>query len=91
MNDDFVSVRSALKGLPEVTRTWIEWSIDSTGKQRKTFVVEVGFNTDPSTPDFNPAAMENIMEAVKWSLQPNTVGLSMVRIVPDALIGLAAR
>lgn len=83
MDDEFALVRKAIRTIPEVNRTWFEWSVDSAHVLRKTLVVEVSFDTDPNRRDFNPAALERIIEFVRSALEKTTMSLSDVRIVPD--------
>jgi hypothetical protein len=45
-------VRQHVERIPEVSRTWIEWSEHGL----KTLVVEVTFDTDPNSIDFNSLA-----------------------------------
>ncbi len=59
MSNHKAIVRQDVERISEVSRTWIEW-----GEQGlKTLVVEVTFDTDPNSIDFNQAALDQIEKA----------------------------
>ena len=69
-------VRQDVERISEVSRTWIEW-----GEQGlKTLVVEVTFDTDPNSIDFNQAALDQIEKAASGAT--TTMVISHLKIVP---------
>jgi hypothetical protein len=78
MSNDKAVVRQDVERIPEVSRTWIEW-----GEQGvKTLVVEVTFDTDPNSVDFNQAALDQIERAAIGAT--TTMVISHLRIVPKS-------
>ena len=54
MRGNIAIVREALSKLPNVSRTWFEWSWED-AMWVKTLVIEVEFDTDPNSPKLQPA------------------------------------
>jgi predicted PhzF superfamily epimerase YddE/YHI9 len=76
MSNHKAIVRQDVERISEVSRTWIEW-----GEQGlKTLVVEVTFDTDPNSIDFNPAALDQIEKAASGAT--TTMVISHLKIVP---------
>jgi hypothetical protein len=71
MNSKIAVVREELARLPQVSRTWFEWDIEH-DRQTRTLVVEVLFETDPNSPQFNQSAFEEIMHVVQHALTSQT-------------------
>jgi predicted PhzF superfamily epimerase YddE/YHI9 len=69
-------VRQDVERIPEVSRTWIEWSEQGL----RTLVVEVTFDTDPNSIEFNQAALDQIEKAAMGAT--TTMVISHLRIVP---------
>ena len=78
-------VRQCLADCPEVLRTWFEWELD--GNERlKTLIVEVDFDTDPNSPDYNEAALEVVGRTITDTLaQRTTMIINRARIVPRGI------
>jgi hypothetical protein len=78
-------VRRALQSLSDIVyQTWFEWSIEGT-QQFKTLVVEVNFDTDPSSSTFDTAAIERIERVARETLTDKTTMIvSRLKIVPRA-------
>jgi hypothetical protein len=77
-------VRQALAELPQVSDTWFEWTFDGT-RQLKTLVIEVNFDTDPSSPGFSQPALDHIRGVLLDVLtNRTTMVVHGVRIVPKA-------
>jgi hypothetical protein len=76
-------VRRALAQLSGVvSRTWFEWTIEGS-HQVKTLVVEVIFDTDPSSSGFDPVALERIERVARETLTDRTTMIvSRLKIVP---------
>ena len=60
MSDVKAIVREHVERIDGVTRTWFEWSHEG-GAWVKTLVVEVGFDTDPNSPEYQG----NVLDAVE--------------------------
>jgi hypothetical protein len=84
MNEKAALVRKELAKFPEVSNTWIEWSLEN-GVQVKTLVVEVSFDTDPNSPNFKHGALEDIMRVAADVLTSRTtMVISHLRVVPKS-------
>jgi hypothetical protein len=82
MNSKIAAVRDELSKLPQVSRTWFEWDIEH-DRQIRTLVVEVLFETDPNSPQFNQSAFEEIMHVVQHALTSQTVmEVNRLKVVP---------
>ena len=78
-------VRTHLEKIDGVSRTWFEWSFDSSGPRLKTLVVEVAFDTDPNATGFRGNVLNAIEETAKSVLtEETTMVVSSLRIVPSA-------
>lgn len=75
-------IRKTLLDIPSVNNTWFEWELDRDG-QSKTLVVEVHFDTDPNSPDFDSSALDDIRTACLDTLQNKTsMVVSRIKVVP---------
>jgi hypothetical protein len=82
MNSKIAVVREELSKLPQVSRTWFEWDIEH-DRQTRTLVVEVLFETDPNSPQFNQSAVEEIMRVVQHALTSQaTMAVNRLEVVP---------
>jgi hypothetical protein len=82
MNSKIAVVREELSKLPQVSRTWFEWDIEH-DRQTRTLVVEVPFETDPNSPQFNQSAFEEIMRVVQHALTSQaTMAVNRLKVVP---------
>jgi hypothetical protein len=82
MNSKIAVVREELSKLPQVSRTWFEWDIEH-DRQIRTLVVEVLFETDPNSPQFNQSAFEEIMHVVQHALTSQaTMAVNRLKVVP---------
>jgi hypothetical protein len=82
MNSKIAVVREELSKLPQVSRTWFEWDIEH-DRQTRTLVVEVLFETDPNSPQFNQSAFEEIMHVVQHALTSQaTMAVNRLKVVP---------
>jgi hypothetical protein len=82
MNSKIAVVREELSKLPQVSRTWFEWDIEH-DRQTRTLVVEVLFETDPNSPQFNQSAFEEIMRVVQHALTSQaTMAVNRLKVVP---------
>ena len=82
MNSKTAVVREELSKLPQVSRTWFEWDIEH-DRQTRTLVVEVLFETDPNSPQFNQSAFEDIMHVVQHALTSQaTMAVNRLKVVP---------
>jgi hypothetical protein len=82
MNSKIAVVREELSKLPQVSRTWFEWDIEH-DRQIRTLVVEVMFETDPNSPQFNQSAFEAIMHVVRHALTTQTtMEINRLKVVP---------
>ena len=82
MNSKIAVVREELSKLPQVSRTWFEWDIEH-DRQTRTLVVEVLFETDPNSPQFNQSAFEEIMHVVQHALTSQaTMAANRLKVVP---------
>jgi hypothetical protein len=79
-------VRHALAQLSGVvSRTWFEWTIEGS-HQVKTLVVEVMFDTDPSSSGFDPTALERIERVARETLTDRTTMIvSRLKIIPRSI------
>jgi len=82
MSAGIAVVRRRLSELAYVTRTWFEWDVSIDG-HTKTLVVEVAFDTDPSSAEFSPVALDEIEASVQDALiKHTTMTVHRVRVVP---------
>ena len=81
MTSEISSVRRQLASIPEVSRTWLEWTL-AEFSWVKTLVVEVNFDMDPSSPQFKLEVVEAIECAAIGILADNSYGLEYLKIVP---------
>jgi hypothetical protein len=78
------SLRQELSDLPDVSRTWFEYAFED-GRWTKILVVEVAFDTDPSSPGFNRTALCEVEGLVADVLaHRTTTGIGHLRVVPRA-------
>lgn len=83
---DKAIVRRHVERIPGVTRTWLEWSREESGMV-KTLVVEVGFDTDPNSPDFRQNVIDAIEDTAITALaEETTMVTSHLRIVPKGAL-----
>ena len=73
-------VRQHISKIPGVTRTWFEWSVEEFGLE-KILVVEVDFDTDPSSAECRREVLEAIADTAK-SVLTEEMFVSYLRIVP---------
>jgi hypothetical protein len=77
------SLRQELSDLPDVSRTWFEWAFED-GRWIKILVVEVTFDTDPSSPGFSHSALCGVEFLAAGVLaHRTTTGIGHLRIVPQ--------
>jgi hypothetical protein len=82
MRGNIAIVREALSKLPNVSQTWFEWSWED-AMWVKTLVIEVEFDTDPSSPSFSQLTLDAIEETVIGVLNDDrTMTVSYLHIVP---------
>jgi len=85
MRGNIAIVREALSKLPNVSRTWFEWSWED-AMWVKTLVIEVEFDTDPNSAGFNQSVLDAIENTVIGVLTDDTTLIvSYVKVVPKAL------
>jgi hypothetical protein len=85
MRGNIAIVREALSKLPNVSRTWFEWSWED-AMWVKTLMIEVEFDTDPNAKGFNQSALDAIENTVIGVLTDDTTLIvSYVKVVPKAL------
>ncbi|MGD0763061.1 MAG: hypothetical protein ABR929_07705 [Roseiarcus sp.] len=85
MRGNIAIVREALSKLPNVSRTWFEWSWED-AMWVKTLVIEVEFDTDPNSERFNQSVLDAIENTVIGVLTDDTTLIvSYVKVVPKAL------
>jgi hypothetical protein len=84
MRGNIAIVREALSKLPNVSQTWFEWSWED-AMWVKTLVIEVEFDTDPSSPTFSQLTLDAIEETVIGVLNDDrTMTVSYLHVVPKA-------
>ncbi len=84
MKGNIAIVREALSKLPDVSRTWFEWSWED-AMWVKTLVIEVGFDTDPNSSAFNQSTLDAIESTVIGVLtEDTTLIVSYLKIVPKS-------
>ena len=85
MKGNIAIVREALSKLPDVSRTWFEWSWED-AMWVKTLVIEVDFDTDPGSPGFNQPALDAIESTVIGVLTDDTTLIvSYLKVVPKIM------
>lgn len=72
-------IREEVEKITGVTRTWLEWQL-ADGQSTKTLVVEVGFDTDPSSGSHDGNTILKIFEV--FAAGKTTPVVSGLRIVP---------
>jgi hypothetical protein len=72
-------IREEVEKITGVTRTWLEWQLED-GQSTKTLVVEVGFDTDPSSGSHNAGTISKIFQV--FAAGKTTSVISGLRIVP---------
>jgi hypothetical protein len=86
MDSEIATVIREVTKLPDVSRAWIEWKLESDGQRTKTLVVEVTFHTDPNSSKFRPSALDEIEASIKDTLtNKTTMVISDARVVPSGL------
>lgn len=81
-NKSKASVRQRVERIDRVSRTWFELD-NNGGDTTKTLVVEVTFDTDPHSPGFLQAIIDEIEETTVTLLKnENPMNISSLRIVP---------
>ncbi|MGD0641784.1 MAG: hypothetical protein ABSC22_13640 [Roseiarcus sp.] len=84
MRGNIAIVREALSRLPNVSRTWFEWSWED-AMWVKTLVIEVDFDTDPNSKGFNQPVLDAIENTVIGVLTDDTTMIvSYLKVVPKA-------
>jgi hypothetical protein len=82
MRGNIAIVRDALSRLPNVSRTWFEWSWED-AMWVKTLVIEVEFDTDPNSPQFSQLTLDAIEKTVIGVLNDDTtMTVSYLHVVP---------
>ena len=76
-------VRRRLEASISVRRTWFEWTLEN-GRREATLVVEYEYDTDPSSPDFADAGLDEIAAAVAATERARS-RRPRVRIIPRGL------
>jgi hypothetical protein len=71
MRGNIAIVREALSKLPNVSRTWFEWSWED-AMWVKTLVIEVEFDTDPNSVNFSQLTLDAIEKTVIGVLNDDT-------------------
>jgi hypothetical protein len=70
------------EGIPDVTGTWFEWVLEG-GEILKRLVVEVSFDTDPTSPECRRNILEAIRDTVIGFLDNETTMIvSHLKIIP---------
>jgi hypothetical protein len=76
-------VREEVEKVDGVSRSWFEWTFEPGGRQIKTLVVEVDWDTDPNSPDHRPFMLDAIESAVKETFaEKTTMAVDRLRVVP---------
>ena len=84
MRGNIAIVREALSRLPNVSRTWFEWSWED-AMWVKTLVIEVDFDTDPNSKGFNQPVLDAIENTVIGVLTDDTTMIvSYLKVVTKA-------
>jgi hypothetical protein len=74
-------VRQYIERIEGVSRTWFEWTLEETWL--KTLVIEVEFDTDPNSPDFDQAVLDAIKTTARDVLvNETTMAVHHLRVVP---------
>jgi len=82
MRGNIAIVRDSLSKLPNVSRTWFEWSWED-AMWVKTLVIEVEFDTNPDSPKFSQFTLDAIEQTVIGVLNDDTtMTVSYMHIVP---------
>ena len=82
MRSDKAIVRQHLEKIRGVNRTWFEWESDA-DMLVKTLVVEVDFDTDPTSSAFRQNVVNVIEKTAKAALaEETTMVISNLRIIP---------
>jgi hypothetical protein len=82
MSHDRAIVRTELERLDGVTKAWFEW-IHEKNELSQALVVEVNFDTDPSSLHFRQRVINAIVDTVKAALdEDTTMDVQRLRIVP---------
>ncbi len=84
MKGNIAIVRQVLSKLPNVSRTWFEWSWED-AMWVKTLVIEVEFDTDPNATGFNQSMLDAIESTVIGVLTDDaTMVVSHLKVVPKS-------
>jgi len=79
-------VRQEIEKIPGVTRTWFEWSYEDNGAKANTLVVEVGFDTDPNSTNWDEQCLIDIQKIAVDVLKNKTAMIvSYLRVVPAGI------
>jgi hypothetical protein len=82
MSDVKAIVREHVERIEGVTRTWFEWSREENAMV-KTLAVEVGFDTDPNSPERRRDVIDDIENTVRDVLTNKTIMVvTRLKIVP---------
>ena len=82
MKKDIASVRQHVEKIAGVSRTWFEWSLESS-VWTKTLVVEVEFDTYPKSPEFRQDVIDTIEFTALGVLKDETTMIvSHLKVVP---------
>ncbi len=82
MNRDHADILHPLIGMEGVSRAWFEWGF-AKSIWEKTLVVEVDFDTDPSSGAFRQARLEDIEKMAQSVLKNNvTMVIHQLKVVP---------
>lgn len=82
MNNDHADVLEPIVNMEGVSRAWFEWSF-AKSIWEKTLVVEVDFDTDPSSGAFRRATLEDIEKMAQSILEKNVpMVIHHLKVVP---------
>jgi hypothetical protein len=82
MNKDHADILHPLINMEGVSRAWFEW-VFAKSIWEKTLVVEVDFDTDPSSGAFRQAKLEDIEKMAQFVLENNVpVVIHHLKVVP---------
>jgi hypothetical protein len=84
MKGNIAIVREALSKLPNVSRTWFEWSWED-AMWVKTLIIEVDFDTDANSSGFSQSTLDAIENTVIGvPTEDATMIVSYLKIIPKA-------
>ena len=81
MRNEMDALREILANIEGISKNWFEWSLDGSEMVR-TLVVQVDFDTDPESKDFNADAISKIGSAALNVLSVGNIATTNIRVVP---------